>query len=94
MEKGNSRSPRLRGQHGFAASRRPQKQPPLGSGAERLELLGVLKELDDLLEFHLRLFHACYVVEGDLGTLSVNRLARARPKERAWLPPIAPAART
>ena len=57
--------------HGRASSVLPvpggaDQQHALGhDGAEALELLGVLEELDDLLQFALGVLHAGHVLEGD-----------------------------
>ena len=49
----------------------PTRSTPRGMRApERVELLGVLEELDDLLELLLGLVHAGHVVEGDDGLVA------------------------
>src|SRR5436190_17889298 len=72
------------GQHRLAAAGRSEQQPALGDlGAESLEFLGVLKELDDLLKLLLRLLHAGNVLEGDLGYVVRQSLgAGASERER------------
>jgi hypothetical protein len=54
----------------FAGARRAEQQHALGNArAERLELLGVLQELDNLAELLLGLIHARNVVERHLGAV-------------------------
>src|SRR5262245_42976324 len=63
----------------LARSRRPHQQNALGNAsAELLELLRLLEELDDLLQFFFCLVDARHVLEGDL-------LLRARRKLRLAL---------
>jgi hypothetical protein len=55
------------GQQRLAGARRPVEQHPLGNPrAQRLELLGVLKELLDLMQLLNRLIHPRDIAEGDL----------------------------
>ena len=61
----------------LARAWRADQQHALGdAGAERGELLGVLEELDDLLQLLLGLFHAGHVLERD-GRLVAHEHARA-----------------
>ena len=62
-------------QQRLAGARRPVEQHALGDpGAERLELLGVLEELLDLVELLDGLVHAGHVAEGDLGRVDRHPL--------------------
>ena len=59
----------------LAGARRPVEQHALGdAGAERLELLGVLEELLDLVELLDGLVHPGDVAEGDLGRVDRHPL--------------------
>ncbi len=54
-------------QQGFACARRPHQQDALGNAAaQRLELLRLAKELNDLLELFLGLVHTGHILKGDL----------------------------
>ena len=71
------------GQHGLAASGRAEQQDALGDlGAQRLELLGVLQELDDFLQFLLGLVHAGDVVKRDFGDVVGQPLGAGAPKRQ------------
>ena len=55
----------------LAGAGRPDEQHAArDTRAEGVELLGVLQELHDLLELHLRLVHACDIGEGDDGLVA------------------------
>ena len=54
------------GQQGLTGSRRAHEQNSLGNtGAQRIELAGVLQELDDLLQFLLFLIGAGHIIKGN-----------------------------
>ena len=55
--------------------------------AEGLELLGVLEELLDLVQLLHGFFHAGHVLEADLRSVGVIRLARLLPKLITFEPP-------
>ena len=77
------------GEQGLAGARRPVEQHALGDArAERLELLGVLQELLDLVELLDRLVDPGDVAEGDLGRVHGHPF-RARLAEGHDLRPAA-----
>ena len=65
----------------------PKSRTPGDAAAERLELLGVLEELHDLLDLLDGLLDAGHVLEADLGESGVIRFARDLPKLITLEPP-------
>src|SRR5713101_2325410 len=79
------RNPRLSGdrasQHGLPTAGRTEQQDAFGDlGSQRLELLGVFEEFDDLLQLLLGLFDTRDLFKGDFGNRVRHPLGAAAPK--------------
>src|SRR5688572_17161216 len=74
-KKGRPASPATAREQRLARARRPDEECSLRQASAKLgELLGVLQELDDLLELDLRLIRAGDIGEGDFGRIAREQL--------------------